>query len=135
VLSRALLRGFVSAVAIVIMMSVLAIFLFVSYVNSTLYSEQLTPMFGLTELGRAAHPETTLDKMFFLFRHALTDFHPHTTVISFTALLALVFCRNFKNLFKKYWWIYRMPEVLLVVAISTGTYDLSYIAYKLLTNC
>ncbi|KAF8234381.1 sulfate anion transporter [Tricholoma matsutake] len=101
VLSRALLRGFVSAVAIVIMI------------------EQLTPMLGLTELQRTVHLDTTLDKISFLFNNAFTHFHPHTTSISFTALLALVFCRNFKNSFKKYWWIYRMPEVLFVVAIST----------------
>jgi Sulfate permease family len=79
-------------------------------------------MLGLTKLGRAAHPETTLDKVFFLFHHAFNHFHPHTTVISFTALLVLVFCRNFKSLFKKYWWIYRMPEVLIIVIASTGAY-------------
>jgi hypothetical protein len=80
-------------------------------------------MFGLTELQHAAHLHTTIEKMIFLFNNAFTNFHPHTTVISFTALFALVLSRNFKNLFKRYWWIYRMPEVLLVVAISTSAYD------------
>ena len=81
-------------------------------------------MFGLTELQRAAHLHSTPEKIAFLFNNAFTHFHPHTTVISFTALFALVFCRNFKNLFKRYWWIYRIPEVLLVVAISTSACDL-----------
>lgn len=79
-------------------------------------------MLGLSGL-QLAHPETTLDKIAFLFHYAFTNFHPHTTVISFTALFALVLIRNFKNQFKKYWWIYRMPEVLLVVAISTGAHN------------
>lgn len=104
----------------------------ISYANLTSYSEQLTPMLGLTELQRTVHLDTTLDKISFLFNNAFTHFHPHTTSISFTALLALVFCRNFKNSFKKYWWIYRMPEVLFVVAISTSTYLSSWISIGML---
>ncbi|RDB25013.1 hypothetical protein Hypma_007463 [Hypsizygus marmoreus] len=101
VLSRALLRGFVTAVAVVIMI------------------EQLIPMFGLVNLQRALQPETTMDKLFFLLEHAFTDSNVRTTIISFTALVALVVFRNLKGLFKRYWWIYRLPEVLIVVVVST----------------
>jgi hypothetical protein len=105
------------------MVSVLPAVLIHLHTKATSDSEQLTPMLGLTDLQHAVHPETTLDKIHFLWDNTLTHFHPHTTVISFTALLALVCCRNFKNMFKKYWFIYRMPEVLLVVAASTGASD------------
>jgi len=92
-------------------------------------------MFGLTALQRAAHPESTLDKIVFLFNNTFDNFHPHTTVISFTALIALILCRNFKNSFRKYWWIYRIPEVLLVVAVSTCAYDLEFFSPRTsLTN-
>ena len=57
----------------------------------------------------------------FLVDHAFTDGHRTTTIISFTALFALVAMRSFKNLFKKYWFIYRIPEVLVVVVVSTST--------------
>ncbi|KAF5375547.1 hypothetical protein D9615_009135 [Tricholomella constricta] len=101
VLSRALLRGFITAIAVVIMI------------------EQLIPMFGLVALQRIAQPETTLDKLLFIVENAFTHSNTLTTVISFTALLALVVFRNGKNLFKRYWWIYRLPEVLIVVVAST----------------
>lgn len=101
VLSRALLRGFISAVALVIMV------------------EQLIPMFGLTALMRAADPEHTFEKVMFLVEHAFTQSKWLTTTISFTALGSLVALRSFKSLFKNTWWIYRLPEVLIVVVVST----------------
>lgn len=101
VLSRALLRGFITAVAVVIMI------------------EQLIPMFGLAALQRIVQPETTLDKLVFLFENAFTNNNAYATVISFTALTTLLLLRQIKGYFKKYWWIYRMPEVLIVVVAST----------------
>ncbi|THH10374.1 hypothetical protein EW146_g8389 [Bondarzewia mesenterica] len=101
VLSRALLRGFISAVAVVILI------------------EQLIPMFGLTALEHQVNPRTTLDKAVFLFEYGFTHFHKPTTVVSFGALFALVFLRNVKRMFVRYPWIYRIPEVLVVVIIST----------------
>lgn len=82
-------------------------------------SEQLVPMLGLTTLAHTLHPETTLDKLLFLvenFPHA----NPVTTVVSFSALGILVFLRTVKGHFTKYWWIYRIPEVLVVVVVSTS---------------
>ncbi|TFK45036.1 sulfate anion transporter [Crucibulum laeve] len=101
VLSRALLRGFISAVAVVIMI------------------EQLIPMFGLTTLMHTVDPETTIDKFIFLVKNAIANPHRPTTIISFTALASLIGLRWFKNQFKKTWWIYRLPEVLVVVVVST----------------
>ncbi|KAJ3532661.1 hypothetical protein NM688_g7391 [Phlebia brevispora] len=101
VLSRALLRGFVTAVAVVIMI------------------EQLIPMFGLTALQHKLNPQSTIEKTVFLVDNALTHMHKTTALISFVALLVLVVLRNVKAAFKKYVWIYRLPEVLVVVVIST----------------
>ncbi|PPQ63748.1 hypothetical protein CVT24_004257 [Panaeolus cyanescens] len=101
VLSRALLRGFIAAVAIIIMI------------------EQLISMFGLTALVHTVDPETTLQKFLFLMEYAFTHAHALTTTVSFGALFALVAMRSIKNRFKNTWWIYRIPEVLVVVILST----------------
>ncbi|EKM81234.1 hypothetical protein AGABI1DRAFT_112909 [Agaricus bisporus var. burnettii JB137-S8] len=101
VLSRALLRGFITAVAVVIMV------------------EQLIPMFGLTHLSHELDLETTLDKIIFLCQYAWSNYHPLSTVVSFGALFTLIAIRSAKNQLKKYWFIYRIPEVLLVVIAST----------------
>jgi high affinity sulfate transporter 1 len=101
VLSRALLRGFVTAVAVVIAI------------------EQMMPMLGLVGLEHQLHPQSTFDKFIFIVENALTHAHPTTTLISFSAFAVLVFLRSFKNLFRNYWWIYRLPEVFVVVVVST----------------
>jgi Sulfate transporter family. len=79
-------------------------------------------MFGISAvLEGPVHPKTTLDKMVFLVENVFTHAHRPTTIVSFTALIALIFLRAFKIVFKKHWWIYRIPEVLVVVAVSTST--------------
>ncbi|KIK61134.1 hypothetical protein GYMLUDRAFT_199896 [Collybiopsis luxurians FD-317 M1] len=104
ILSRALLRGFIAAMAVIILI------------------EQLIPMLGLVPLERLVHPATTVQKLLFLVEY-LPDANFHTTIISFAALAALVILRSIKRLpvFRKmgWWWIYRMPEVFLVVVVST----------------
>ena len=102
VLSRALLRGFVSAVAVVILI------------------EQLIPMFGLTELMHKSHLESTFDKALFLLEHAIPRANVRTTIVSFSALAVLVLLRALKPPLKRYRWIYRLPEVLVVVVLSTS---------------
>ncbi|KAJ6631413.1 sulfate transporter N-terminal domain with GLY motif-domain-containing protein [Mycena sp. CBHHK59/15] len=97
VLSRALLRGFITAIAVVIMI------------------EQLVPMFGLTTLMHA---------FLFLVEHVFPSANVTTTIVSFSALAVLVALRIFKGMFQKQWWIYRLPEVLVVVVLSTCTYFL-----------
>lgn len=101
VLSRALLRGFVTAIALVIAV------------------EQLVPMFGLTALENTLQPESTLDKIIFLMEYIWSDAHKLTTIVSFGMLAALIFFRAFKNYFKNTWWIYRLPEVLIAVVLAT----------------
>ncbi|KAF9047571.1 sulfate anion transporter [Panaeolus papilionaceus] len=101
VLSRALLRGFIASVAVIIMI------------------EQLISMLGLTALLHTVDPETTLQKFKFLMEYGLTHAHALTTTISFGALFMLVAMRSFKDRFRKTWWIYRIPEVLVVVILST----------------
>ncbi|TRM68930.1 sulfate transporter family-domain-containing protein [Schizophyllum amplum] len=100
VLSRALLRGFITAIAVIISI------------------EQLIPMLGLVPLEHTLHPSSTIAKFIFLVKN-LDNSHYMTAIISFSTLLVLVGARNLKGHFKKYWFIYRVPEVLLVVVLST----------------
>ena len=79
-------------------------------------------MFGLTTLQHQLNPQTTLEKFVFLVDNVFAHMHKTTTLISFIALLVLVVLRYVKAAFKKYVWIYRLPEVLLVVVISTRMY-------------
>lgn len=96
-----------------------------SYLKSlSTISEQLIPMFGLTKLHHAADPETTLDKFLFLVANAISNSDRLTTIISFSALFALIAMRSFKDRFKSIRWIYSMPEVFLVVVVSTSLFVL-----------
>ena len=81
-------------------------------------------MFGLTKLHHAADPETTLDKFLFLVANAISNSDRLTTIISFSALFALIAMRSFKDRFKSIRWIYSMPEVFLVVVVSTSLFVL-----------
>lgn len=101
VLSRALLRGFVTAVAFVITV------------------EQLVPMIGLVALENKMNPESTLDKIIFLLEFSWSDHHKPTMLVSFGALFVLIFMRTLKGFFRRTWWIERLPEVLFVVVLST----------------
>jgi MFS superfamily sulfate permease-like transporter len=78
-------------------------------------------MFGLTKLHHAADPETTLDKIIFLV-NAISNYDHLTTIISFSALFALISMRSLKDRFKGTWWIYSIPEVFLVVVVSTSLF-------------
>ncbi|KAI0048797.1 hypothetical protein FA95DRAFT_995286 [Auriscalpium vulgare] len=101
VLSRALLRGFVSAVAVVILI------------------EQLIPMLGLVALEHQLNPQTTLEKMLFLLEHGFTNMHKPTAIVSAGALAALVVLRALKRVVTRPKWLARVPEVLVVVIVST----------------
>ncbi|KAI0262199.1 sulfate anion transporter [Gloeopeniophorella convolvens] len=101
VLSRALLRGFVTAVACIILI------------------EQLIPMLGLVALEHTVKPETTLEKILFLVEYGFTKSHHLTAVVSACALLSLVVLRMLKASLRQFKWIARIPEVLIVVIAST----------------
>lgn len=90
----------------------------------SLPSEQLIPMFGLLALEHIAHPESTFEKFIFLVEN-ITRLNSHTAIISAIALAVLVSLRSFKQLFKRWWFIYRLPEVLIVVIVSTGSFHLA----------
>lgn len=125
-LSRALLRGFVTAIAVVIMMYV---YFHTNQPKDHLHlfdpppSEQLIPMFGLVSLEHATRPspQSTIDKARFLV-HALVQHRAHgpTTIVSFSALGALVAIRWVKERGRRWWFVYRVPEVLVVVIVSTS---------------
>lgn len=82
-------------------------------------------MLGLVSLQHTLNPHSTLEKAIFLIDNAATHAHALTAIISFSALAILVTLRKAKGIFKNYWWIYRLPEVLLVVVISTSTFSAS----------
>ena len=85
-------------------------------------SEQLIPMFGLVNLMHALNPQSTIEKTLFLIEYAPLHMHKVTTLVSFTALAVLVVLRLVKTGLKRYTWIYRLPEVLIVVVVSTCGY-------------
>lgn len=101
VLSRAMLQGFITAIAVIIMI------------------EQLIPMLGLVALEKALNPHTTGEKFLFLVENMWDQSHRATTAVSFGALLTLICLRTIKRFSKRWWFIYRLPEVLVVVMVST----------------
>ena len=76
-------------------------------------------MFGLSVLEGAKKAHTTPEKFLFLLENFAEHEHRLTTIVSFAALGILVLSRWVKNYFKNYWAIYRLPEVLIVVVVST----------------
>lgn len=80
-------------------------------------------MLGLVPLERILHPSTTVEKFLFLVENMFTNGNPTTAIVSFVALGTLLVLRFLKGIFKKYWFIYRIPEVLVVVVVSTSEFD------------
>jgi hypothetical protein len=87
--------------------------------------EQLIPMLGLATLYRSLHPHSTLEKIDFLMEYTWSHGHGTTAVISFSALVILVLMRWIKGKFSRYPYIYRLPEVLIVVVVSTSEWRTS----------
>lgn len=77
-------------------------------------------MLGLTALEHTLQPKSTLEKAIFLAENAFTHAHGLTTAISFGALAVLLGMRRIKAACSKYWFIYRLPEVFIVVVLSTS---------------
>jgi hypothetical protein len=78
-------------------------------------------MLGLTALEHTLKPETTLEKIFFLVEYGVTRAHRPTSFISACALASLVTLRMLKASLRQYKWVARVPEVLIVVIVSTST--------------
>jgi hypothetical protein len=78
-------------------------------------------MLGLVALEHKLNPQTTLEKILFLVEYGFTRSHRPTAFISTVALVALVMLRMLKASLRRYKWVARVPEVLIVVIVSTGT--------------
>jgi MFS superfamily sulfate permease-like transporter len=119
ILSRALLRGFVTAVAVVITMLV-----FTPRPRSIVhfiwaFSEQIIPMIGLAALERTVNPTTTPDKVAFILDN-LGSVNKPTAILSVTTLFILIAARTIKRKFTaNHHWVYFIPEIFLTVVIST----------------
>lgn len=102
-MSRALLRGFISGVALVVMV------------------QQGITLLGLVELSKEwgiSEASTTIERLYFLLRN-LQNAHVLSSVVSIVAVGILLMMRIFKSKFgqsKK--WFQLFPDVLLVVVIS-----------------
>jgi len=79
-------------------------------------------MFGLTKLMHTVDPHTTVEKIIFLIQFTWTHANRLTTAISFGTLFVLITLRSIKNSFKRYTFVYRLPEVLIVVIVSTSEF-------------
>ncbi|KAK4055270.1 hypothetical protein OIV83_000552 [Microbotryomycetes sp. JL201] len=104
VLSRALLRGFVTAVGLVI------------------FASQLVPVLGLEPYVDKAHPaESFIDKINFVIDN-LGNIHKLTLVVSLSALAVLIAAKMFKSGLaqrKGFRFVAYVPEVLAVVILSS----------------
>jgi hypothetical protein len=83
-------------------------------------------MLGLTALEHTVKPETTLEKIFFLVEYGFTRSHRPTFFVSACALVALVMLRLLKASLRQFKWVARVPEVLIVVIVSTSTFLSQY---------
>lgn len=103
VLSRALLRGFISGVGVVMVV------------------EQLPSELGLVEKmhSEIGSHSSVVGKLSFLFRH-VSEMHRLTFIFGFTAIFSIIALRLFKaNNIHRWKKIIFLPEILLVVIVST----------------
>ncbi|ORY29822.1 sulfate transporter family-domain-containing protein [Naematelia encephala] len=124
VLSRALLRGFVTAIGVII------------------FVEQLIPMLGMTQIlahpdAREDPPTLPLSKFIFTLRH-LSHVNKATAILGFTALAVLIVARFGKQKLLTRpgaWWLRFVPEILLVVVgttVLTGTFRWDHLGVEVL---
>ncbi|ORZ04832.1 sulfate transporter family-domain-containing protein [Lobosporangium transversale] len=103
VLSRALLRGFITAVAVVVII------------------EQSISLFGLRDLAEESgigEQSSTVEKLVFIieeFKHI----HVLTTVVSFSSIVFLLSFGSFKKRLTKLPFLQFVPEILLCVILYT----------------
>jgi MFS superfamily sulfate permease-like transporter len=103
VLSRPFLRGFISAIGIVILV------------------DQLIPEMGLDSVAKgsqAASHGSSLDKILFLGRHG-HEAHKLTCIVSFSTIAIVLFLREVKRrLQPRMEWVAYIPDRFLVVVLS-----------------
>lgn len=103
VLSRALLRGFISSIG------------FVMVINSLISELKLNQLL----LEAPGHHHTAFGKILFLFKYGPKNYHKATAIVSlccFTVLMIIRFAK--KKMSKAYKWIVLFPEILLVIIIA-----------------
>jgi MFS superfamily sulfate permease-like transporter len=101
-MSRALLRGFVSGVALVVMV------------------QQAITLLGLTEQSKVwgiSEASTTIERLYFLFKHMQVA-HKLSSAVSATSVLFLLVMRAVKSRWTDKRWLQLFPDVLLVVIVS-----------------
>lgn len=104
ILSRALLRGFISSVG------------FVMIVNSLVGELKLNKILK----DAPEHYHTPFEKILFLIKYAPAHYHHATTCLSLATFFILMFFRVLKKkITKRHKWIIFVPEILLVVCIVT----------------
>ncbi|KAJ2963903.1 hypothetical protein NQZ79_g1077 [Umbelopsis isabellina] len=101
-MSRALLRGFITAVAIVVM---------VQQSITLLGLVQLSEEWGITEAS------STIDRLVFLAKN-ITHTHALTAIVSLVACICLFGARVIKARCSSIRWLQLVPEVLIVVVAS-----------------
>jgi hypothetical protein len=77
-------------------------------------------MLGLVHREKVHGVKTTVEKALFLIKH-IPNLHGPTAAVAFGALGALVVLKYLKGQFKSAW-IRGVPEVLIVVFVSTCSY-------------
>ncbi|KAG0327079.1 hypothetical protein BGZ99_008419 [Dissophora globulifera] len=103
VLSRALLRGFITAVAVVVII------------------EQSITLFGLKELAEhfgIGEQSSTVEKLVFIVEN-FSKIHMLSTIVSFSSIIFLLSFGSAKKRFTKVPFLQFVPEILLCVIIYT----------------
>ncbi|SCU82916.1 LAMI_0C01354g1_1 [Lachancea mirantina] len=112
VLSRALLRGFISAVSLVMIL------------NSLVSELKLEKVLADTP----EHYHSPFQKILFLIEYAPKNYHVPTAVLSFACIGALFFLKYTKRaMMRKFRWAVFFPDILLVVIVTifvSSTMDL-----------
>jgi energy-coupling factor transporter transmembrane protein EcfT len=88
-------------------------------------------MLGLVALEHSLNPQTTLEKILFLVEYGFTRSHRPTAFISACALVVLVLLRVLKASLRRFKWVARVPEVLIVVIVSTCTFFAPGVAHSI----
>lgn len=102
-MSRPLLTGFISGVAVVVALQQGII---------------LLGLVGLSEEHGISEASSSISRLFFLL-HYIKDSHPLTSLVSLASVLFLTFSRITKTKLAKYKFLQLVPEVLVVVVVSS----------------
>ncbi|KAI8886925.1 sulfate permease [Backusella circina FSU 941] len=102
-MSRPLLTGFISGVAVVVALQQGII---------------LLGLVGISEAHGITEASSSISRLFFLL-HYIKDSHPLTSLVSLASVLFLTFSRMTKTKLTKYKYLQLVPEVLVVVVVSS----------------